>query len=61
MPTDKRGDYVSAFIAIVTSPEEYEIWLTAPAEEALKLQRPLPDEMLEIIAEDQRSDRPDAA
>ena len=28
---------------ILTTREEYEIWLTAPAEVALKLQRPLPD------------------
>jgi putative SOS response-associated peptidase YedK len=45
---------------ILTSPEEYEVWLTAPTEEALKLQRPLPDEMLEIVAEGQRSDQPAA-
>jgi len=46
---------------ILTTPEEYETWLTAPTEEALKLQRPLPDEMLEIVAEGQRSDQPEAA
>jgi putative SOS response-associated peptidase YedK len=50
-----------AMPVILTTPEEYEIWLTAPAEEALKLQRPLPDDMLEIVAEGQRSDQPEAA
>jgi hypothetical protein len=35
---------------IPTMPEEIEIWMTAPAEEALKLQRPLPDGELEIVA-----------
>jgi putative SOS response-associated peptidase YedK len=46
---------------ILSTPEEYEVWLTAPAEEALKLQRPPPDDMLEIVAEGQRSDQPEAA
>jgi putative SOS response-associated peptidase YedK len=35
---------------IVTKPEETEIWMTAPAEEALKLPRPLPDSVLTIVA-----------
>ena len=30
----------------------------APAEEALKLQRPLPDDMLEIVIEGAKSDQP---
>ena len=34
---------------ILTKPEEIEAWLTAPAEEALKLQRPLPDGLLKIV------------
>jgi putative SOS response-associated peptidase YedK len=32
-------------LAILATPEEYETWLTAPAEVALKLQRPLADDM----------------
>jgi putative SOS response-associated peptidase YedK len=50
-----------AMPVILTTPEEYETWLNAPTEEALKLQRPLPDDMLEIVAEGQRSDKPEAA
>lgn len=50
-----------AMPGILTTPEEYEIWLPAPAEEAMKLQRPLPDDMPEIVAEGQRSDQPEAA
>jgi putative SOS response-associated peptidase YedK len=46
---------------ILTTPEEYEIWLTAPAEEALKLQRSLPDDMVQIVSEGHRSDQPEAA
>ena len=41
---------------ILTTPEEYDVWLDAPTEEALKLQRPLPDEMLMIVAEGHKSD-----
>lgn len=50
-----------AMPVILTTPEEYDIWLSAPTEEALKLQRPLPNDMLEIVAEGQRSDKPEAA
>ena len=41
---------------ILTTPEEYATWLTAPAEEALKLQRPLADGSLTIVARGERSD-----
>jgi putative SOS response-associated peptidase YedK len=47
-----------AMPVILTTPEEYEMWLSAPVEEALKLQRPLPDDMLEIVSEGPRSDPP---
>jgi putative SOS response-associated peptidase YedK len=46
---------------ILTAPEEYETWLTAPAEVALNLQRPLSDDMLEIVAEGARNDQPEVA
>jgi hypothetical protein len=35
---------------ISTTPDEVETWMTAPAEEVLKLQRPLPDSALRIVA-----------
>jgi putative SOS response-associated peptidase YedK len=45
-----------AMPVIPTMPEEYDVWLNAPTEEALKLQRPLPDEILRIVAEGSKSD-----
>ena len=35
---------------ILRTPEEVDTWLTAPTAEALKLQRPLPDGTLRIVA-----------
>jgi len=35
---------------ILTTPEEVETWMTASPDEALKLQRPLPDGVLQIVA-----------
>ena len=45
-----------AMPVILTSPEEIEIWMTAPAEEALKLQRPLPNGTLNIVARGEKED-----
>lgn len=45
-----------AMPVILTQPDEWRRWLTAPAPEALELQRPLPDGMLQIVAEGVRED-----
>jgi hypothetical protein len=45
-----------AMPVILTKPEEIEAWMTAPAEEALKLQRPLPDGFLGIVARGEKKD-----
>ncbi len=41
---------------ILTKPEEVETWMTAPPEETLKLQRPLPDGKLRIVARGAKED-----
>ena len=41
---------------ILTAPEEVETWMTAPVEEALKLQRPLTDGTLRIVARGVKED-----
>lgn len=39
---------------ILTTPEECEAWLTAPADEALALQRPRPTHALRIVAKGEK-------
>jgi putative SOS response-associated peptidase YedK len=45
-----------AMPVILTRPEEWAAWLTAPASEALALQRPLPDGSLQIVGTGERKD-----
>ncbi|MFG1399805.1 SOS response-associated peptidase [Roseixanthobacter pseudopolyaromaticivorans] len=47
-----------AMPAILTDPEEVEAWLTAPWEEACRLQRPLPDNALMVVARGSKNDGP---
>jgi hypothetical protein len=44
---------------IMTMPEEVEMWLKAPAIDALRLQRPLRDDALHIVARGQKKDGDD--
>ena len=49
-----------AMPVILQTEEEIDAWLTLPTEEALKLQKPLPDDVLEIVARGtSRDDAPD--
>jgi putative SOS response-associated peptidase YedK len=45
-----------AMPVILTTEAEREAWMTAPAAEALELQRPLPDGTLEIVATGEKED-----
>jgi putative SOS response-associated peptidase YedK len=45
-----------AMPVILTTPEEVEVWLTAPWEEAKGLQRPLRDELLMIVPKPEAAD-----
>jgi putative SOS response-associated peptidase YedK len=45
-----------AMPVILTTPEEIDLWMTAPAVEALTLQRPLPDGVLSIVARGAKQD-----
>ncbi len=45
-----------AMPVILTTPEEIDTWLTAPPEEVLTLQRPLPDASLVVVARGAKQD-----
>jgi len=48
--------HAKAMPVILTTKEEYETWLTAPVEKALKLQRPLADKLLKVVATGEKMD-----
>jgi putative SOS response-associated peptidase YedK len=55
--TEVFAIHPKAMPVVLTAPEEVEIWMTAPAEEALKLQRPLPNGTLRIVARGTKEDQ----
>jgi len=46
-----------AMPVILTTADEIETWMTAPAEEALKLQRPLPNGALKVVMTGEKEDK----
>jgi putative SOS response-associated peptidase YedK len=46
-----------AMPVILTTGDEIDIWMTAPADDALKLQRPLADGALRIVARGEKEDK----
>jgi putative SOS response-associated peptidase YedK len=45
-----------AMPVILRTPEQQDVWMTAPAADAMKLQRPLPEGALRIVAQGQKDD-----
>lgn len=53
---DVRPIHAKAMPAILTTADDCERWLTAPVEDAIKLQRPLPAGVLKIVARGAKAD-----
>src|SRR3954471_246404 len=61
-PTREVGAiHPKAMPVILTTPNEIDLWMSAPPEEALALQRPLPDASLVIVARGEKQDGAPAA
>lgn len=57
-PNDVVGSiHMKAMPVILTELDEIELWLTAPKEEAIALQRPLPDGALKIVSVGKKQDQ----
>jgi putative SOS response-associated peptidase YedK len=53
-----RPVHAKAMPVLLTTPEEWETWLTGPAEAAIAMQRPLAADRLAVVATGEREDAP---
>jgi putative SOS response-associated peptidase YedK len=56
-----RPIHAKAMPVVLTREDEFETWLNAPISDALKLQRPAPSHILQIVAKGEKSDGADRA
>jgi putative SOS response-associated peptidase YedK len=52
-----RPIHAKAMPVLLTKPEEWDTWLNGSVNEAIALQRPLPNELLRIVAKGEKDDR----
>jgi putative SOS response-associated peptidase YedK len=48
--------HAKAMPVVLSTPDEWDVWLRAPIKEALQLQRPMPEDALRVVASGARSD-----
>jgi putative SOS response-associated peptidase YedK len=52
-----RPIHAKAMPVILTTPNEFDVWLDGSFNDAIALQRPLPNELLQIVVKGEKSDR----
>jgi putative SOS response-associated peptidase YedK len=52
-----RPIHGKAMPVLLRKPDEWDVWLEGSIEQAIALQRPLPNEVLRIVATGEKSDR----
>jgi putative SOS response-associated peptidase YedK len=51
-----RPIHAKAVPVLLTTGQEFDTWIDAPVKDAVALQRPLPNELLRIVAKGEKSD-----